>query len=601
MFKFALFSEKHQLSPKEREELHGRESLPLKISIRCFFRIMLPFWTSRASLWAWVLLAVIIALTSGAIWLATRFNTWYKEFWDTIQNYDLPGFKQQLMMFVILAAIHVVVSVYRVYFRSKLSIMWRRWLTGKVMNDWLTNDTYYKIQLRDRKTENPDQRIQEDLASFVSSSISLLLGTATDIATLITFSVVLWGLSQSVDMELWNGYVLHLPDGYMFYLALIYAIIGTTLTFIIGKPLVRLNFRQQRYEADFRFSLIRVRENSESISLYHGEEQEEENLRGHFKNVVGNFIKLIKYEKRLGFFTLSYAQTAVIFPILIAAPMYFAKIITMGSIIQINSAFGQVQDALSTLISNFSSWASFKAQIDRLSLYFDSMNESEDVKCIEPKEEGEDFAASGLTVKSPAGEVLCADLGLKLGQGDSILIRGQSGCGKSTLIRSLAGIWPYADGEVTMPASGTRLFLSQKPYLPQGTLRQAAGYPGPAEKDGRTEKYFEKLGLSHLIPRLDEVNLWDHMLSLGEQQRVAFVRALLLKPAVLILDEATSALDEKREMEVYDILRKELPDTILLSVGHRSTLLPHHRYVLNCGTSQHWKQGKNLSYEPPRA
>ena len=621
--------------------LHDRagrpaDSLPLKVTLKAFWRMLLSFWGSKDSRKAWLLLALIISLTGGSVYLATAINSWYKTFWDTIQEYDLPGFKQQLLVFVLLATIHVLVTVYNAYLKSCLAINWRTWLTGKTMQMWLRQDNYFKLQLTDKNTDNPDQRIAEDLNLFVSSTIVLILGTATDLAMMVTFGIVLWDLSSAVDITVW-GYQIHLPDGYMCYLALIYAIIGTALTFYLGKPLVRLNFRQQRYEADFRFSLIRVRENSESIALYKGEKEEGQHLDNSFASLVGNYIKLIVCTKRLGFLTLGYAQTAVIFPMLISAPLYFAKIITMGSIMQINSAFGRVQDSLSTLVSNFSSWASWKAVVDRLSLFYLSLEEMEHIQCLPVQHEAPETTASAsattstaasataaasttaassaasataaasttaastaaavcsalqlkhLSVQSPVGKTLLTDLSLVLKPGESLLIRGASGCGKSTLLKAIAGIWPYAQGEVSYCSSGSVLFLSQRPYLPQGSLLVAATYPSQVSSDPVTKQeqlakatfFFNKLGLAHLVANLEQVDSWTHMLSLGEQQRVAIVRALLNRPAILFLDEATSAMDEQNESFVYDYLRKELPETTIISVGHRSTLLSKHDLVLS--------------------
>ena len=589
MFKLSIFKNEDN-SEKLREKYHGADSLPLKVSIKAGWRMIKLFWGSKDSLFAWFLLMCIIALTGGAIYLAKVINTWYKEFWDTIQNYDLEGFKYQLMVFVVLATIHVVVSVYNSYLRSKLAIHWRKWFTSKVIHDYIDADTYYKMQLEDRKTENPDQRISEDLNGFVGSSISLILGTASDLAMLGTFGVVLWDLSHAVTMTLWNGYELHLPDGYMLYLACAYAFIGTLLTFWIGKPLVKLNFRQQRYEADFRFSLIRVRENAESIALYKGTDSEEKILNVSFFDVVKNYIKLIKREKKLGFFTLGYAQTAVIFPILISAPMYFAKVITMGSIMQINSAFGRVQDSLSTVISSFSSWASYKAVTDRLALFFDSMDSSLGILCLESKKgESSEFEVSNLNVASPSGTQLWKNIDFKLAKGDSLLIRGPSGCGKSTLIKTFASIWPYADGDVIIPKDANTLFLSQRPYLPLGTLREAISYPGQLSSDGSIEHYLNELNLSHLITNLDVKDNWSSILSLGEQQRIAIIRALLIKPQLLFLDEASSAMDEKIEQKSYKLLKDNLPDTIMISVGHRSSLLGVHRYALLSEDDASWK------------
>lgn len=571
-----IFKRLLKLSDAQRQV---KDSLPLKESLKAFWHMLTPYWTSRDSRISWFLLVVIIALTAGAIYIATAINTWYKAFWDTIQQYDVDAFGHQIMIFCVLATFHVLVSVYKSYLCSRLAINWRRWLTGKIMNEWLSRSTYYKVQLTQKQTDNPDQRIADDLNLFVTSTISLFLATATDIAMMVTFSVVLWNLSEAVDMEVW-GYTIHLPDGYLFYLAAIYAVIGTAVTFILGKPLVKLNFRQQRYEADFRFSLIRVRESAESISLYQGEEAENKTLRGRFAAVVKNYILLINCQKRLGFLTLGYMQLAVIFPILIAAPLYFAKIITMGSIMQINSAFGRVQDSLSTLVTNFSSWAQWKAVIDRLALFSDSMQQTEQIECLTPKSEGSALSLHDLQVCAGDGRQLCSGLNLSVKEGQRLLIAGRSGCGKSTLVKTIAGLWPYAEGDITVPA-GEKLFLSQKPYLPQGTLLQAAAYPKLDANKDEVSAWFKILGLSHLIPDLDKADIWDHILSLGEQQRVALVRALMQKPKLLILDEASSALDEKTETLAYELLLKECRDSIIVSVGHRSSLRALHQLVLS--------------------
>lgn len=557
----------------------GIDSLPLKVTLKAFFLMLKSYWGCKDSIKSWILLVVIISLTGGSVYIATSINSWYKEFWDTIQNYDIDGFKHQLIIFVILASIHVVVSVYNAYLKSCLAINWRTWLTGKTMTRWLESDNYYKLQLADKNTDNPDQRIAEDLNMFVSSTIVLIIGTATDLAMMISFGVVLWQLSSAVDITI-MGMSIHLPDGYMCYLALLYAILGTALTFYLGKPLVKLNFRQQRYEADFRFSLIRVRENSESIALYKGEEEENKYLRQSFSDLVANYIKLIVCTKRLGFLTLGYSQTAVIFPMLISAPLYFAKIITMGSIMQISSAFGRVQDSLSTLVSNFTSWASWKSVVDRLALFYLSMEEVEKLRCIAIEKNATKLEVRDLQIKSPRDKLLLDHVNLDLSSGESLLIRGASGCGKSTLIKALAGIWPYTQGQVRYLNDAKVLFLSQKPYLPQGSLRLAASYPSAPIEDGRTEQFFKLVGLEHLIPHLDEVDTWSHILSLGEQQRVAIVRALLNQPDMLFLDEASSAMDEQSESLVYDLLNQYLPQCIMISVGHRSTLIAKHKLVL---------------------
>ncbi len=558
------------------------ESLPLKESIKAFFKIAIPYWVSKDSKFAWFQLVLTICLVISTIVLAKQFNDWYKSFWDFIQEYNLNGFIAGLIMFVFLATLHVCSVVYKSYVISAMSIRWRKWLSNYYLERYLSKNSYYTIQLTDQETDNPDQRIAEDLNSFVNLSISLIISILTDLSMLITFVVILWSLSASVTVPI-MGTEVTLPDGYMLYLAIAYAVVGTLITFIMGKPLVLLNFRQQRFEADFRYALIRVRENAESVALYKGEEEENKRFKYLFRDVVSNYIYLIKKTKSVGFFTLSYAQTAVIFPIIIAAPMYFAHIITMGSIIQINSAFGRVQDSLSTLIQNFTSLASWKAVIDRLALFEKSINKSENLILPQITESADSkLRVKNLTVKKPNGETLLNNYSLELNQGESLLIKGHSGCGKSTFIRSLAGIWPFTQGEITLP-KGERLFLSQKPYMPLGTLKDAICYPSEASNvtNENVAQLLDSVGLDYLKDSLNKVELWGQVLSLGEQQRISFLRAIINKPQILFMDEVTSALDEENETKMYKMIKELLPNTTIISVGHRSTLIAMHSQVVD--------------------
>lgn len=572
-----MFKRKLNLNQSSNRQ---RDSLPLKLSLKSFWNLLTPYWTSKDSLVSWFILILIIALTAGSVYIATAINSWYRSFWDALEQYNLPEFKHELIIFCILATIHVLVTVYNSFLKSRLAIRWRAWLTNKVLNEWLSKDTYYKMQLSDKNTDNPDQRIADDLNLFVSATIVLILGTCTDLALMITFGVVLWNLSGSVDLELW-GHSFSLPDGYMCYLAIAYAVLGTSVTFILGRPLVKLNFRQQRYEADFRFSLIRVRENSESIAMYKGQQEEGRFLNLKFFDVVKNYILLINCQKRLGFLTLGYAQLAVIFPILIAAPLYFAKIITLGTIMQISSAFGRVQDALSTLVTNFSSWAEWKAVVDRLALFFDGIQRTEDLKTLPIDHEHAPFKITNFEVRDPSGRVLISNLNFSLDYGESLLIQGHSGCGKSTLLKSLCGIWPYAKGKIEIKDQDKMLFLSQKPYLPQGSLAQCAFYPQSVGNKEELKSLLKVVGLEHLVDKIDLVDQWSHILSLGEMQRIAILRALLLKPKVLFLDEASSALDVKNEKLCYELLFENLASSIIISVGHRVTLTNLHANILD--------------------
>ena len=561
---------------------------PVKHLWSNFWRLLKPYWVSPEGRKGWLLLITVLCLTAGSVYLSKCFNEWYNDFWNALQNYDWPKVKHYLLVFCGLATIHVVVFVYLNYFQQMLGIYWRQWLTEHVMGSWLEDGTYYRLQLTDRKTDNPDQRIAEDVSQFVSSTLDLSLGILKDMAMLFTFLTVLWTLSTPLDFTL-LGHAIHLPQGYMVWLALIYAIAGTLLTFFIGRPLVSLNFNQQRYEADFRYSLIRLRENAESIALYKGETEEGKLLDGRFSNVVHNYFRLMKRNKKLGFFTLGYNQAAVIFPILVSLPSYFAKVIQIGGIMQISNAFGRVQDSLSTLINNFTALAQWKAVVDRLASFQLGMDHAQQLPTIQPERQGNQLKLRDLVVHHPKDGTLMQAANWQLNPGESLLIQGPSGCGKSTLMRTLAGLWPFAQGCVDYPAEGNVLFLSQKPYLPLGTLREALCYPLSPQPDEVLLPLLEQVGLGAFVSRLDAHDLWSHMLSVGEQQRVAFARALLVKPALLFMDEASSALDEQSEAQLYSLLKSQLPHSILVSVGHRSTLQPFHNRLLRWQEGGHWQ------------
>ena len=561
---------------------------PVKHLWSNFWRLLKPYWVSPAGRKGWLLLLVVLVLMAGSVYLSKRFNEWYNGFYNALQDYNLPGFTDSLVMFCILATIHVVVSVHLSYFQQMLSIHWRQWLTKHIMANWLDKGNYYRLQLTDQQTDNPDQRIAEDINQFVGNTLDLSLGILRDVAMLFTFLMVLWTLSTPLDFTL-LGHAIHLPQGYMVWLALGYAIAGTALTFLIGRPLFRLNFNQQRYEADFRYSLIRLRENAESVALYKGEQEEDKILGLRFGNVVQNYFQLMRRQKKLGFFTLGYNQTAVIFPILVSAPSYFAKAIQLGGVMQILNAFGRVQDSLSTLINNYTALAQWKAVVDRLATFQQGMDHTEQLPSLTPRRDGEGLSLQGVTVRNPQHGALLADGNWQMQAGDSVLIQGPSGCGKSTLLRTLAGLWPYAEGQITFPAKGAVLFLSQKPYLPLGTLREALCYPLPPQEDKVLSPLLAEVGLERLAPRLDDAEPWAQILSVGEQQRVAFARALLVKPALLFMDEASSALDESSEAHLYGLLKSQLPHTILVSVGHRSTLQPFHNRLLRWQESGHWQ------------
>ena len=562
---------------------------PVKHLWRNFWMLLKPFWASKeGKTKGLILLIVVLALSAGSVYLQKVLNSWHNQFYNSIQGYDFPEFKSLLLTFSWLAAIWVLVGVHRTYFNQMLQIVWRRWLTQNRIAHWLENNNFYRLQLTDRQTDNPDQRIAEDINEFVGSTLSLSIGFLSQIATLFTFLGVLWTLSKPSTLTLGNT-TFQLTQGYMVWAALAYAVFGTVITFWIGRPLVRLNFNQQRYEADFRFSLVRMRENAESIALYQGATEEGGYLRQRFLQVVDNFYALMKRQKILGFFTLGFNQTAVILPVILAAPLYFAKQITLGDLMQTLSAFGIVQGSMSLLVDSYTDLARWKSVVDRLATFEQGLQQAENLPRLQPEKTGNVLQLQQVGISQPDGASLMENANWQLTAGDSLLIQGPSGCGKSTLLRTLAGLWPFATGKVNYPANSQSLFLSQKPYLPLGSLRQAMSYPLTEVSSADAMKALQAVGLEKVAAKLDDVELWGQILSLGEQQRVAFARILLVKPDVLFLDEATSALDEQSEALLYRLLRQELPQTIMVSVGHRSTLHPFHEKKLLWQENGQWQ------------
>jgi putative ATP-binding cassette transporter len=462
-----------------------------------------------------------------------------------------------------------------------LQIRWRRWLTERYLRAWLTDGAYYRMQLGGGETDNPDQRIADDLRLFVSDTLALSIGGLRAVVTLVSFVAILWGLSGALTLPLGRSSIA-IP-GYLVWVALAYAVVGTWLTNRIGRPLVRLNFDQQRYEADFRFGLVRFRENTEGVALYHGEGDELRGFRERFGAVVRNWWGIMRRQKRLTWFTAGYSQAAMIFPFIVAAPHYFRGEILLGGLVQTASAFGQVQDSLSFIISSYTDIAEWRSVVERLAGFERALDRVRSQAAngggiARTDGDGAGLALEGVELDLPDGQPLVAGVNLSLGPGDTTLLGGPSGVGKSTLLRAIAGIWPFGRGEIRVPREARVLFLPQKPYLPIGTLRDVVSYPMPANgvDDATLREALEAVGLPERAGRLDEAGHWALQLSPGEQQRIAFARALVQKPNWLFLDEATSAVDETTEARLYRLVRERLPGTALFSVGHRGTLRAFH-------------------------
>ena len=561
--------------------IHAR-SFPGKV-----WHLAKPYWNSEERWQARGLLAVIVAFTLGLVYMAVQFNTWNKEFYNSLEQKNYGDFKELLLYFCFLAAVYIALAVYKIYLTQMLQMRWRIWLTRQYLGEWLERQVYYRLELASRGTDNPDQRIAEDLRLFTSGTLSLSLGLLSSVVTLLSFIAILWSVSGPLSFML--GSIEIIIPGYMVWAAVAYAVVASVLTHYIARPLIGLNFQQERFEADFRFSLVRLRENAEGVALYHGEAPERGNLLARFEKIRANWWELMRYTKRLTGFSSGYGQIALIFPFLVGAPRYFSGAITLGGLTQIANAFGEVQGALSWFVNNYDVLANWKASVDRLLTFHNALEhagtEADKPDGITVTAAAQAvFSADGLDLALPNGKLILAQQSFSIGPGERVLVTGPSGSGKSTLFRAIAGIWPYGKGKVTVPKDARVLFLPQKPYIPIGTLSEAVAYPAsPGAFDAAAiREAVAACKLEQLADRLDETQNWSLALSLGEQQRLALARALLHRPDFLFLDEATASLDEANEAYLYGLLKKRLPKTAIVSIAHRPTVAAHHerRYVL---------------------
>ena len=553
--------------------------------LRAVWILARPYWFSQERWAARGLLLAIISLDLGLVFINVLLNEWNNLFYNSLQERDAAVFTEQIIRFSFLAAIYIVMAVYNLYLNQMLHIRWRRWLTENYLKDWLAEQTYYRLSFNTPPTDNPDQRIADDIRIFVSLTLSLSLGLLSALVTLGSFLAILWELSGALTLPDWAGG--WAVPGYLVWVALLYAIVGTALTHWIGKPLSQLNFDQQRYEADFRFSLVRLRENAEGVALYGGEADESRAFRLRFGSVVRNWWSIMRCQKRLTWFTSGYAQVAVIFPYVVVAPRYFSGAIQLGGLMQTASAFRQVQESLSWFIDFYVKLAEWRATVERLT-GFQSAIAATHAATHQASSLHRDHSAAAalicdaLTLTRPHSlthsgtPLLQADLHIPAGA--RVLISGASGSGKSTLFRALAGLWPFGSGAIHLPAGARLLFLPQKPYLPIAPLRSVVTYPAGESgfDDTHVHEALCACGLPALAEDLDATAHWEQCLSPGEQQRIAFARALLLRPDWLFLDEATSALDAGWESTLYQLLRQRLPDTTVISIGHRASLTAFH-------------------------
>ncbi|MBP0110823.1 MULTISPECIES: ABC transporter ATP-binding protein/permease [Bradyrhizobium] len=553
----------------------------ISATLAIVWRIAAPYFRSEDKWAGRGLLAAVVAMELALVAIDVLVNQWQNRFYSALQTSDWDNFVREIWIFIALAFTYIALAVYKLYLNQWLQIRWRQWLTRHYLGEWLGGATHYRMQLKGDAADNPDQRITEDVKNFVEQTLTIGLGLLSSIVTLFSFVIILWGLSNAAPLRLF-GTDLMIP-GYLCWGALIYAIFGTALTHWIGAPLVNLNFEQQRYEADFRFNLVRVRENSEQIALLRGEGAERARLLDRFGFVIANWYGIMSRTKRLTAFTASYQQAAVIFPYVLVAPAFFAKKIQLGDMMQTASAFSSVQGALSFFVTAYRSLAEWRSIVARLDGFEMSVESAANLPAREPAialevAGGRHIDLEQLCVNLPNGTPLVAAKAFTIQSPERVLVTGPSGSGKSTLFRAIAGIWPFGTGTVVIPAKAKLMMLPQRPYFPVGVLRDAVVYPAApgAFSAAQVHDALIAVGLPDLAGRLDEDGHWNRMLSLGEQQRLGLARALLHAPDYLFLDEATASLDEPSEARLYRLLAEKLPQATIVSIGHRSTLDAFH-------------------------
>jgi vitamin B12/bleomycin/antimicrobial peptide transport system ATP-binding/permease protein len=554
----------------------------IRSTLTTVWRISAPYFRSEDKRAGRGLLAAVIAIELAIVGINVLLNQWNSRFYNALQERNWDNFVSEIIYFSVLATIFIVLAVYQLYLNQWLQIRWRRWMTSHYLGDWLHQANHYRMQLEGDAADNPDQRMTDDVKLFVDRTLNIGVGLLSSIVTLASFVAILWGLSNEAPLHLF-GQDYAIP-GYLVWGALIYSVLGTILTHLIGWPLVGIDYRQQQYEADFRFNLVRVRENSEQIALLRGEDAERERLLVRFGRVVENWLAIMSRTKKLTAFTASYNQASVVFPYVLVAPAYFAQKIQLGGMMQTASAFSSVQGALSFFISIYRQMAEWQAVVNRLDGFEAGIVAARELATRDDRihvvEAGDGaIDLKGLTLQLPNGTPLVNADGFRLRKGERTLMTGPSGSGKSTLFRAIAGIWPFGAGSITVPAGATLMMLPQRPYFPTGSLRGAVEYPAKEGTftDLQISSALEQVGLPKLASRPGENGHWNRMLSLGEQQRLGLARALLHAPQYLFLDEATASLDEPSEAALYRLLEAKLPATTIVSIGHRSTLDAFHQ------------------------
>lgn len=549
-----------------------------------FWQVAGPYLSPKRSWKPLLVFTLLLVMALFSVRMNVLFSFWYNGFYSALQGLDQTAFWYFLGIFAVLAAIHVLRALFNYYLTQAFNIRWRVWLTERLTGDWMNGDAYYRGQFLDEPVDNPDQRIELDVNAFVTGSVSLALGAVSALVSLVAFTGILWGLSAPLTV---GG--VDIPRA-MVFAVYIYVIIATWIAFRLGRPLIRLNFLNEKLTANFRYALMRLREYAENVAFYQGTAIERGTLLGRFSALIGNVWAMVYRSLKFDGFNLVVSQVAVVFPFILQAPRFFSGAIKLGDVMQTSQAFGQVQDSLSFFRTSYDTFAQYRATLDRLTGFLDANQQARELPKVDTHEAADGLRIESLDVLRPDGHRLLADLALELVPGQALLIKGPSGSGKTTLLRALAGLWPYAEGTVYRPGGHQALFLSQRPYLPLGDLRTAIAYPNTAvaEDDERLKQALRQVNLAHLAERLELSQDWTRILSIGEQQRLAFARVLFNRPRVVFLDESTSAMDEGLEHALYSLLREHLDETLLVSVGHRATLAQFHTHRLDVDGQGGW-------------
>ncbi|PLR61798.1 ABC transporter ATP-binding protein [Pseudomonas sp. QC2] len=556
-------------------------------TLRTFWRLARPFWTSEQKYPALLLLLATVAMNLCLVGVNILNNFWNLHFYNALQEKDYPGFLLGGLQFILLQIGLAAFTVGAFHFQQKLTLLWRRWSTRNLLAQWLDSQRYQKLKLTETEVDNPDQRIAEDIDLFIIKSLKLSLGLLTAVVSLFSFLNILWQASGLVSIP-WGDEGLVIP-GLLVWVALFYALLGTGFAFWLGRALPHLNFMQQRREADFRFSLMRLRENADSVAQYRGEAVESQRFNQRLEAALQNFWVLVKKQKLIMGYSTFYLRSATVIPMFIMAPQFFAGAFPLGRLTQISAAFGEVHAAVAYLVGVFPELAEWKSVVDRLDGFQNRLDNVKVDSDVVLTQRSDGLHIRNLAIWLPDGRRLFEGFNLTLKPGDSLLIKAPSGYGKSTLIRAVTGLWHHASGSVAYDRDRA-LTLSQKTYLPLGSLRETLWYPHPAheEQDAVLQQIMRQVGLEHLDTQLAQERDWAQTLSLGEQQRCAFVRALLARPAVLFLDESSAAMDAANEARCYQLLKDMLPDTILISVGHHASLERFHGQVLELQDEVEW-------------